>query len=515
MLRRKSIIARFTSSCAILGCVSTSLAIEPCELARLTPSDLPDFGSFGRSVAVGDYIVVGAPGHSFQAPAAGAAYIYERVGTSWIEQARLFSPEPFIRQKFGTSVATEGDRIVIGANAFDIFGFAGIGAVYVYGRIDPPDCCADCRAPHEAPGCEDEACEARVCRDIPTCCTSRWDLICALLAEAACDPAPVPWKLEAELSAPQPHFNDNFGFSVALSGPLLVVGVPGIVAYIFRLQGEAWVLEAELEGSGAFGAVVAVGADTAVVSAHRSDLFGENAGAVYVFTHDGTSWTQQAILVASDTEPNDRFGTSVALHGDTIAIGALNSGLNGAAYIFRKIDGNWVEETKLEETGGDSVALGLDLLVVGSSRQDPGGAAFVFRRVDSAWVQQSVLVGSETAPGGEFGFATALNGGLSVVGPDREGAFVFAVDDDCNDNGVADLCDIRDGTSSDLDGNTVPDECVTPPVIGPVPAVSAWGITTMILLLLVCGKLRFRRRAADRSAGVGNRIGVGHFSEHR
>ncbi|MFQ5983431.1 MAG: hypothetical protein ACE5KS_08670, partial [Woeseiaceae bacterium] len=80
--------------------------------------------------------------------------------------------------------------------------------------------------------------------------------------------------------------------------------------------------------------------DTAVIGARSDDDAGTNSGSAYVFTRSGTTWTQQAKLIASDGAFADQFGRSVALAGDTAVIGAIfddDAGTNsGSAYVFTR-----------------------------------------------------------------------------------------------------------------------------------------------------------------------------------
>jgi len=282
---------------------------------------------------------------------------------------------------------------------------------------------------------------------------------------------------------------DSFGASMAVSGDTLVVGAPfndrvvldSGTAFVYRRGWLGWVLEAALKASNAersddFGRTVAIDGDTIVVGADGEDsaASGVNgtspgpednsqsaSGAAYVFRRSGTSWTQEAYLKASNTGPGDGFGHSVAIAGDTIAVGAANedsaaTGVNGsspgqddnsmasagAVYVFHRSGTSWTQEAyvKASNTGasdlfGDSVALSGDTLVVGASGEDsaatgvdgiapgPGdnskadsGAAYVFHRTDGAWAQQAYLKPSNTGVGDHFGESVGVWLDTVVVG---------------------------------------------------------------------------------------------------
>ena len=155
----------------------------------------------------------------------------------------------------------------------------------------------------------------------------------------------------AKLVASDAQGNDYFGASVAVSGDTAVIGarfeatggVNAGAAYVFTRSGGAWTQQAKLMASDAqssdyFGYSVAVSGDTAVIGAYGEATGGSYAGAAYVFTRTGGSWTQQAKLMASDAQENDLFGVSVAVSGDTAVIGArleaTGGSSAGAAYVF-------------------------------------------------------------------------------------------------------------------------------------------------------------------------------------
>ncbi|WP_123521307.1 FG-GAP repeat protein, partial [Pseudofulvimonas gallinarii] len=178
---------------------------------------------------------------------------------------------------------------------------------------------------------------------------------------------------------------------------------------------------------------VAVSGDTAVVGAHYEDTGGFNAGAAYVFVRSGGSWSQQAKLVAGDPQANDYFGYSVALDGDTVLIGAYGKSIGaGAAYVFVRSGGNWIQQDKLVAADaeaydgfGYSVALEGDTALVGARFEATGGteagAAYVFVRGSGNWSQQAKLVAVDAEAYDWFGWSVALDGDTALVGAPYEG----------------------------------------------------------------------------------------------
>ncbi len=179
-------------------------------------------------------------------------------------------------------------------------------------------------------------------------------------------------------------------------------------AYVFVRSGTTWSQQAYLKASNTgaddrFGWSVSVSGDTVVVGANLEDssTTGVNStpnesatdsGAAYVFVRSGTTWSQQAYLKASNTGAGDRFGESVSVSGDTVAVGApledssttgVNSTPNdsatdsGAAYVFVRSGTTWSQQAylKTSNTGandyfGWSVGVSVDTVVVGAYLED-------------------------------------------------------------------------------------------------------------------------------------------------
>jgi hypothetical protein len=155
------------------------------------------------------------------------------------------------------------------------------------------------------------------------------------------------WIQWARLTASDAASNDQFGFSVAVSGKTVIIGAPyknnraGVV-YAFVPSGATWTQEAELRASDAatedgFGQSVAVSGAIAVIGApFKNNTAGAiSSGVTYVFVRSGGIWTQRAELAAPGGAQNDQFGNSVAMSGLTAVVGDI--GLNnttGAAYAY-------------------------------------------------------------------------------------------------------------------------------------------------------------------------------------
>ncbi|MFN0206981.1 MAG: FG-GAP repeat protein [Planctomycetota bacterium] len=244
------------------------------------------------------------------------------------------------------------------------------------------------------------------------------------------------WTQQAYLKASNTQLDDEFGKSVAISGDTIVIGAPE-------------------EDSNATG-----------INGNQSNNSSDGAGAAYVFVRQGTTWTQQAYLKASNTGVGDAFGDRVAISGDTIVVAAFeedsgstgvngnegndSAGNSGAAYVFVRSGSTWTQQAylKASNTGagdlfGDSVAISNDTIVLGAPQEasssvgvdgdgsDNGaassGAAYVFLRTGTTWTQQAYLKASNTGDGDQFGNSVTVEGDTIAVG---------APDEDSNATGV-------------------------------------------------------------------------------
>ena len=183
-----------------------------------------------------------------------------------------------------------------------------------------------------------------------------------------------------------------------------------------------------------FGISVAISGDTALVGASSDDDNGTDSGSAYIYQRDGDgNWSEVAKLTASDGEEYDRFGTSVALSGNTALVGAYLSDDNntdsGSAYIYqRQADGSWSEVAKLiasdgaeEDRFGHSVAISGNTALVGASSDhdngDDSGSAYIYQRqINGSWSEVAKLTASDAATYDYFGLSVALSGEIALVG---------------------------------------------------------------------------------------------------
>jgi hypothetical protein len=342
----------------------------------------------GHASAIsGDTAVVGAPGDNDLGASSGSASVFVRDGTGWMLQQTLLPDDGQQGSVFGSSVAIDGNTIVVGATEA---GFFGLGAAYVF-VFDG-----------------------------------------------------LTWTQQDKLLPGTPSALSNFGATAAIDGDTVVVGAPhpqGIVpaegeAYVYFRSGTTWSQQQRvLANDGApgewYGTSVSVSGDRMAVGASKDDPKGTDSGSAYVFKRVGTSWTQEAKVFPEDGSSLDRFGASVSIDADTLSVGAwgdddLGSG-SGSAYVFARSGETWSPQGKLHapdaSTGdffGGSMSVSGDTLVVGANIGDGGaidsGSAYVFERNGTAWSFVTELVVDATAAGDSYGYSVGLDADRVVVG---------------------------------------------------------------------------------------------------
>jgi hypothetical protein len=230
---------------------------------------------------------------------------------------------------------------------------------------------------------------------------------------------------------------------VGAPGTIDSLGVDPGSAYVFALDGGRWTQKAELTAidraaGDQFGSAVALSGNTALVGAQNKTVGGGGGGAIgpgaaYAFTFDGGQWTQQAELTATDGALGDGFGHSVALSGNTALVGASGSGsFQGSAYLFTFDGTHWTQQAKLTASDGSphdefgaSVAISGNTALVGT--QDKG-TVYVFNFDGTAWTQASEITTSDGVQG-RFGYSVALSGSTAILSEyDAEAAVVFTFD---------------------------------------------------------------------------------------
>jgi hypothetical protein len=344
---------------------------------------------------------------------------YPVVVDPFIEQATLAASDGAAGDQFGI-VAVDGDTIVVGAHLDDVGAGVDQGSAYVF--VKP---------------------------------AGGWS---------------GPLTEQARLVASDGASGDQFGLHVAVSGDTIVVGARMDDVGTNTNQGSAYVFVRPPDGwsgtltqsakltnnAGAandlFGDRVAIDGGTIVVGAplddHRDpcifcDIFPDR-GSAYVFVKPAAGWTgnliQNATLGPLGYWFNDQFGSSVAVKGDTVAVGAFlddsNGGDTGAAYVYVKPAAGWFgfrnQDARLVagdgafgDQFGFSIGVGDDTIVVGARLDDSvgkanHGSAYVFVKPAAGWaghlVHNAKLTASDSAAADELGYSVAISGDTVVVG---------------------------------------------------------------------------------------------------
>ena len=362
--------------------------------SKLTASDATGGDLFGESVSIsadGNYAIVGADEEEAGGSNAGAAYIYVRSGSTWTQQQKIISSDIAANDWFGTSVSisSDGTYAIVGALETD----AGYyGSAYIFTRSGST------------------------------------------------------WTQQQKITPSDAANSDYFGFSVSISsdGTYAIVGAysKGTVgaAYIFNRSGSTWTQQQKIQASDAqqydlYGYSVSINSDGtyAIVGAVGEDTGASGAGAAYIITRSGSTWTQQQKIQASNAGGSDAFGRTVSMSadGNYAIVGANAEDGNGdtitnagAAYIFSRSGSTWTEQALLRasdatasDTFGESVSINSDgtYAIIGAWQSSTGGAAYIYGRSGSTWTQERKITASDAASGDRFGYSVSTSSDSSYV----------------------------------------------------------------------------------------------------
>ena len=230
----------------------------------------------------------------------------------------------------------------------------------------------------------------------------------------------------------------EFGENTKISGKTIAIGAPGDqdgtgAVYIFQQTGDVWTQQAKLTANdgtvGSFFAdSIALSNDLLVSGADLAPVGADDAGAAYLFRRSGTTWTQEAKLIASNPTNGAGFGSGTAIDNkDSVVIGAAAAASSGLVYFFKRVNGAWLEQSQLAPSSpepGQAFGINIDasgnFLVVGAYGAVgidgfPTGAAYVYRRTGAAWKEEARLVPAETQVR-FFGVRVGISGATIVAG---------------------------------------------------------------------------------------------------
>jgi len=407
-VRSNPIYWAFTALAIALG--SGAIAAPWRQQQELTAADGTHGDVFGYSVDVsGKTAIIGAPGRTLgNKVGQGAAYLFACSGIPciWTQQQELTATDGARDDEFGNAVAVSGNTAIIGA--------WGRNSTYL-------------------PGAPTTALAPQGAAYVFTCSGT-----------------PCTWQQQQELTATDGASGDEFANTISMSGHTVIIGAPYKnsyqgAAYVFTCSGTPclWKQQQELTATdGArgdvFGYSVAVSGRIAVIGA----IGKSSRGAAYVFTCTGTpcTWRQQQELTASDGVSGDVFGTRVAVSGITAVIGAPGRKvdthpLQGAAYVFTCPGDpcSWTQKQELTASRGASrdqfgtrVAVSGDTVIIGNNSSQ--GAAYVFTcsgtpctwKARPWWSlrarKEQELTAADGTHGDEFAYSLAVSGNRAIIG---------------------------------------------------------------------------------------------------
>ena len=376
---------------------------------KLTASDGEALDYFGNSVSIsGTEVVVGASSEDENGTSAGAAYVFSLIDDEWTEVIKLIASDGAAADKFGESVAIEGNRIIVGA-PFDDDDAINSGSAYVFVRQGET------------------------------------------------------WVEEDKITARDPAANSYFGSAVAIDGDYALVGalqdvdndIQSGAAYVFHRIGTSWVQVIKLVSHDAadqdyFGCSVSLDGDYAVIGAKGDDDNGLQSGSAYLFVRSGNTWLEEEKITASNGIEEDNFGASVSISNLSVAVGARGSWRvvsAGWAYVFVRDDDGWIEQQAIspgdgedQDNFGKTVAISGNYLAIGSWHdQDNGidsGSLYAFTRSGETWGEFAKLTASDGEEGDLFGSVVAIDDDYVIVG-------AIGDDDWDEDSGAAYLIDLE------------------------------------------------------------------------
>ena len=336
--------------------------------AKIQHSDPQADDWFGRSVSIssdGSYAIVGAEREDTGASNAGAAYIFVRSGTSWSQQAKIQASDASTtaNAQFGYSVSISGDGsyAIVGSHRWN--GSTWAGAAYIYVRSG-------------------------------TSWTQQQQIQASDAASSDLYGTAVSMNSDGTYVAVGSPGDDG------TSGD----GNRGAV-YVYTRSGTTWSQQAKIQHSDsvyndAFGSSVSINSDATYIAAGASTHTGFDYGAGYIFTRSGSTWSQQAKIQSSDVQSNDNFGSGISISsdgshaivgawGDDTAAGADQA---GAAYIFSRDGTSWTQTRKIQASDiqpGDEFGRSVSMsgngiyVIAGASHEDTGGnpnsgAAYIY-----------------------------------------------------------------------------------------------------------------------------------------
>ncbi|MHC5114267.1 MAG: hypothetical protein ACYTGP_07555 [Planctomycetota bacterium] len=389
--------------------------IDDCDPQLVTASDGAPGDSYGAGMVDRWWAAIGAPFDDDLGDASGALYIYQQVGTDWTNETKVHGSDVGVNHRFGLAVAGNDDWLMVSAPLDGDMG-VNAGKVYVYQRFG-----------------------------------SSWFEVQELLPDGA---------------------GEEFGEVISMDGEWAAIGAFA-AAYVYQRVGDTWVRTQKLVGSETvpadrFGNSVSIHGTHLAVGAYRDSDIGVSPGSVYLYRFDGSTWTEEQEVYGLGAYLGG-FGSSVALHGDSLLVGAPQEpnepgDFAGSVALFQwdpaTQDWWFVNRVFGPQNGsfGTSLRLEGDLALAASQyavsvlHREPSGIEIAYEVPPLAGYSPGSAAALKDGRAIIARANISTNIGAAAIGP------VFAPID-CNGNGEWDGCDVISGVSADCDENGVPDEC--------------------------------------------------------
>lgn len=367
-----------------------AIVLAPVQCHELKVLPEPETGAYlyGHSLAAdGDWLLVGAAANATFEQGAGHAYV--RTPDGWALRGLLKASDGQMGDELGSDVDLSGNLALLGApyEKHDGLGQA-VGAAYLFERGE-----------------------------------TSWHEVQKLIATPGGQ-----WAF--------------FGDEVAFAGEQVLVGSPSGYpdtggVYVFEEVAGTWtqvdvLRPSDERGGKLFARGLACDGDRLAVGRPTSGI-SDPPGMVFVYERSGSTWSEVAVLDGADHGGTRAFGEEVALEGDRVVVGDPERGPKyGAVQVFERVGSTWTptellrsEESIALQRFGFSLCLDGDRLAVGGpALGDTLGGAWIFEHAEGSWERGPRLTALDQAPHGydRYGFAVELvDGGLLVGAPDAAG----------------------------------------------------------------------------------------------
>lgn len=431
-----------------------------------------------KMVENGRFMVFTAPGQDFDSKNenyisnAGAAYVWEKVNNVWIYRQKLTASDRGVDKVFGSNVVIADNRIIVSSEETNQSGSAYVfvlesGRFVETQKIQPNDLVANNKFGSVMSASADRLFVSAINQNVPG--SSGHGSVYSYVFDSVTN----QYSFESKI-IPTTVLSSNslFGSSLQFKDDLLIVGAPqnpldssdrlsqpnaGAV-YVFARINSAWVQQTKISAPGSvreaedtmgyavasWGNYLAVG-----VPGHNYDsaqgAYLDNAGSVRIYVRENDQWRLDRVVDSPNREENGRFGFSLAIHNQTLVVGApgeRNGGDafgwgRGRAYAFVREFGQWVPKATFEnaESGNQAKRLGWSVgvfenkIIVGETHNQVtpenatvvagAGAAWIYEEINNVWTNVAKLtaqsLGGRTA-GQNFGFSVDIKDRLAIVG---------------------------------------------------------------------------------------------------